>query len=217
MRRGRAARVVLALAPFVVVAGGVRLLVPVVATRVVRGIARIAAVAPRSADDSGEVGGESSAGADTAREGARVGAPPRVPAGRGHPAGHPSGLDVPAERLARLTARQLRGIGATTALDAEGRPVGARLTGVGALGVGLADGDVVTSIDGQPTTTGDAATAAAFAAYASGNRAVHGRVLRDGQAITVTVHVPAPVTGPPPQGATAATRGEPQPPARGAR
>jgi hypothetical protein len=64
------------------------------------------------------------------------------------------------------------------------------LSGVSALGLGLADGDVVTSIDGRPTPTGDAATAAALGAWGAGQGQVRGTLLRDGQTIGVTVHVP---------------------------
>ena len=101
------------------------------------------------------------------------------------------GLDVPEARVSRLTAAQLRGLRATTVLDDQGGASGASLVGVARLGVGLADGDVVTSIDGRPTRTADEATAAAMGAYASGERAAHAVVLRGGRAIAVTVHIPA--------------------------
>ncbi len=68
--------------------------------------------------------------------------------------------------------------------------MGARLYGVGALGVGLADGDVVTSIDGRATPDVTTATGAAMGAYASGEAVAHATVLRAGRTLLVTVHIP---------------------------
>jgi hypothetical protein len=99
-------------------------------------------------------------------------------------------LDIPADRLARLTEKQLRSMRATDAVNADGRAIGARLYGVGALGVGLADGDVVTSIDGRATPDVTTATAGAMEAYASGEAVAHATVLRDGRMLHVTVHIP---------------------------
>jgi hypothetical protein len=99
-------------------------------------------------------------------------------------------IDIAPERVVRVTARQLRNIGATDAVDTEGHAVGARLHGVGALGVGLADGDVVTSIDGRATLDAADATAAAIGAYASGEATAHATLLRDGRTVRVTVHIP---------------------------
>jgi hypothetical protein len=198
-------RIALALVPFAVVAGGARLLVPVAAARMARGIAVLASAAPvvraepeahPDGESTAEAPDDATSGTGASAQGGHRRTSRRAGGASGMGAGARSGLDVSAERVARLTARQLRGIGATTVVDAEGRPVGARLSGVGALGIGLVDGDVVTSIDGQPTVTGDAATAAAMAAYGSGEAAVHGRVVRDGQAIAVTVHVPPRATVP---------------------
>jgi hypothetical protein len=108
--------------------------------------------------------------------------PPSKPAGS---------IDIPADRLARLTAKQLEGVQATDAVDAAGHPVGARLHAVGGLGVGLTDGDVVTSIDGRATANADDATTAALGAYMSGESTVHATLLRAGRTLRVTVHVPA--------------------------
>lgn len=100
-------------------------------------------------------------------------------------------LDVPADRVVRLTARQLRGVRATDAIDAEGHAIGARLHGVGVLGVGLSDGDIVTGIDGRATHDVSSATAAAMQAYASGEATARATVLRGGRTLVVTVHIPA--------------------------
>ncbi len=108
--------------------------------------------------------------------------PPNKPAGS---------IDIRADRLARLTPKQLEGVQATDALDAAGHPVGAKLHGVGGLGVGLAEGDIVTSIDGRATANADDATTAALGAYMSGESAVHATMVRAGRTLRVTVHVPA--------------------------
>ena len=100
-------------------------------------------------------------------------------------------IDIPADRLARLTAKQLQGVGATDAIGPGGHPAGAKLHGVGGLGVGLADGDVVTSIDGHATADADDATTAALGAYMSGESTVHATLQRAGRTLRVTVHVPA--------------------------
>lgn len=106
----------------------------------------------------------------------------------------------------RLTARELRGVGWVTAAGAQGRPAGVRLSGVGALGLGLADGDVVTSIDGRPTPSFDDATAAGAAAWASGAHAAHATIVRGGETIAVTVEIPA--NDAPRQGTVASTKEE---------
>jgi len=100
-------------------------------------------------------------------------------------------LDIPADRLARLTAKQLRGVHVTDAVDSAGRSIGARLHGVGSLGVGLGDGDVVTRIDGHTTPTADEATGAALGAYASGEATAHATLQRSGRTVQVTVHIPS--------------------------
>jgi hypothetical protein len=98
---------------------------------------------------------------------------------------------VSQDRLGRLTAKQLRAIGWSTVVDAHGRSAGVRLSGVGALGMGLADGDVVTSIDGRLTPTEGDATSAGSAAWSSGARTVRATILRGDQTIAVTVELPA--------------------------
>jgi hypothetical protein len=94
------------------------------------------------------------------------------------------------DRLLRLTERQLRAVGWTTVVNANGHAAGVRLSGIGALGVGLADGDVVTSINGRPTATEDEATAAGFAAWLSGAPAAQATILRGDQLIGVRLELP---------------------------
>lgn len=102
----------------------------------------------------------------------------------------PDTLLVPARRLLRITARQLTGIDAVPSVDARGRTEGLSLSGVQGLGLGLLEGDVVTSINGLPTATKDAAIAAAMAAWKSGKRWAHAMLLRQGTPIAVSVEVP---------------------------
>ena len=102
----------------------------------------------------------------------------------------PDTLLVPARRLLRITARQLAGIDAVPAVDARSRTEGLSLSGVQRLGLGLLEGDVVTSINGLPTATKDAAIAAAMAAWKSGKRWTHAVLLRQGSPIAVSVEVP---------------------------
>jgi hypothetical protein len=119
----------------------------------------------------------------------------RPPGGRSHRRADrerpPAAIDISRDQVARLRASQLRAIFATDAFDASGHAQGARLHGVAALGVGLAEGDVVTSIDGGGTANVGDATAAALGAFASGEATAHATVLRRGRVIRVTVHIPA--------------------------
>ncbi len=130
---------------------------------------------------------------------------PRADARARRPAAKvPSGgaIDIPADRVARLTEKQLRTVSATDAVDADGRAVGARLHGVGALSLGLADGDVVTSIDGRATPDVSSGTAAAMQAWASGEAAAHATLLRDGRTFFVTLHIPRGSASPRPRAAS---------------
>lgn len=188
IRGATRAGLLLALAPFAVVAVGARVLVPRLGDGMARTIASLASAVPRP-PPSDAPSNEPSPPEGEADGGAGVRAAQPAPRAAWS-APRVAGIDVPAARLARLTERQLRGIGATTVTDGDGNAVGARLSGVSALGVGLADGDVVTSIDGQATPTGDAATAAALGAWGGRRGVVRGTVLRGEQTIAVTVHVP---------------------------
>lgn len=102
-------------------------------------------------------------------------------------------LDIPAARLAPLTEKQLRSLRADDATGADGRAAGARLVGFGALGLGLDDGDIVTSIDGHATPDVSRALAAAFQAYGSGEEKTYATVMRGGRPLDVVVHIPRPL------------------------
>jgi hypothetical protein len=168
---------------------GTRALIPRVGDAMARRAIAMAAIVPTvSTADSLDDDTPAEVTADPLDAGTLGDAAPGRVAGRARSS---EAIDIPAERLARLTARQLRSIGATDAVDEGGHPVGARLHGVGRLGVGLADGDVVTSIEGRPTLGADDATAAAIGAYASGEPVAHATLLREGRTVRVTVHVPA--------------------------
>jgi len=158
-----------------------------------RRIASLSAIIPATAADSTDFAtdtdpvaprGEQPV-ADPPDPGGHVGA--RHSSAKAAPGG---AVDIPEDRLAHLTAKQLRSLRATDAVGADGRAIGARLYGVGALGVGLADGDVVTSIDGRATPDMTTATGAAMGAYASGEAVAHATVLRGGRTLQVTVHIP---------------------------
>lgn len=94
------------------------------------------------------------------------------------------------EQVLRLTSKELRRIQTTTFVDGHGRHSGVSLIGMTGLGVGLADGDVVTSIDGRPTPTENDATDAVLAAWNSGTYVVHASIVRGGDTIAVTLEIP---------------------------
>jgi hypothetical protein len=123
--------------------------------------------------------------------------PPDAPGtGAGAPAPRPrtqqiaGGIDIPEDKVARLTEKQLRSLRPANVIDADGTASGVRLHGIGAFGVGLADGDIVTSIDGRPTPDVSTGMDAALRAWASGESAAHATVRRAGRTLLVTVHVP---------------------------
>jgi hypothetical protein len=190
--------------PFAVVAIGARLALPRVGDTMARKLAaavRVARVAaslapaPASAaapPDSAPDGDDAVVAEEAPKEAGlsrRAGVGGRMVAKGNGGASRPKAVVISAERAAALIP-QLRRIGATDMTDG-GRRVGVRLAGVGALGVGLADGDVVTSIGGRATPTADDAMAAAMEAYASGAPVISGTVVREGETIAVRVGIPA--------------------------
>ncbi len=104
-------------------------------------------------------------------------APERANAGR-------RALFVPSRSVAKLTAAHASRIAGDPTDD------GVRLRGVSSLGLGLADGDVLVSVAGQPTRTPDAAIAAVTAAIARHAKQVTGVIRRGGERIAVTVELP---------------------------
>jgi len=75
-------------------------------------------------------------------------------------------------------------------VNARGKAAGVRLSGVGRLGLGLEDGDVVTSINGRLTPTEDEATAAGAAAWMSGAPTARADVARGDRIVAVTLELP---------------------------
>jgi hypothetical protein len=87
-----------------------------------------------------------------------------------------------------------RTIRARTTRGPDGRPAGARLTGVEGAGLGLHDGDVIVSVDGKPTPDDDSATDAALSAVARGATSLKATLTRGGHPFDVLLDLPvAPV------------------------
>lgn len=70
------------------------------------------------------------------------------------------------------------------------RPAGLAVYGVGALGVGVADGDVLTEVLGQPVRTQIQVVAMVMAARSAAMRAISGTLWRGMRPYTVTVDQP---------------------------
>ena len=177
-------RWLLLLLPFALLAVGTRILVPLIGDSIAKSFTTLATERDHLESQSAE---------RSRGDGGHEDRPTRVPwtwddddagalpaaATMDAGASRPHALFVPARvtaRVAPIAARQVHG---TAAMDAKGRPLGVRLSGVGALGVGLADGDILTSVVGQPTLDVDAATGAIAAATASGKRRVSAAILRE--------------------------------------
>lgn len=192
----------LAAAPFVLVGVGSRALVSRVGDAMVAPLVEAAAVMHAASKVDAVVGAKSHAapsvvagGALPAVGGAERSLPRIVAAAHAAPAPREKGasaahLFIAIDRLMKLSAARLRAVHWVAVRDGRGAPAGVRLSGVGALGVGLADGDVVTSIDGKPTRTEDDATAAGVAAWTSGEAALHATIVRKDQVVAVTVELP---------------------------
>lgn len=101
----------------------------------------------------------------------------------------PKGLFVSAEKvlgLARAGARPLAiPVGASGA-----RPAGLLLTGVGGLGVGLRDGDILTHALGQPAVSEEGVVGAIIRARGAREPQLSGRVWRDGRSFALVVAQP---------------------------
>jgi hypothetical protein len=190
----------LALGALATVSLGTRVLVPRLGDAMAKGLGTVAnsLAAPRGSMAALSDAQPSATDGVDGAEAAEL--DPPVEATASHPGGRPrrsrdpaagvAAIDIPRDRVARLSAQQLRGISATDAVDANGHALGACLHGIAGLRVGLNDGDVVTSIDGRATATVNDATAAAMAAYASGEAIARATVRRGGRLVQVTVHIP---------------------------
>ena len=104
--------------------------------------------------------------------------------------GTPITLYVKADAVDKALAHPSKPMHGRTARDAAGRPIGVRLTGISGTGVGLQDGDLITSIEGAPTMDDDTATDVLLSAIARGKSVIHAKLLRGTRPIDLTVEVP---------------------------
>ena len=108
-----------------------------------------------------------------------------------HPTPEPSGpVRISADAVQRAIDDDGHTIRARTTLGPDGKPAGARLTGVSGAGLGLLDGDVIVAVDGARTMTDDDATDAALRAVARGDSRLHAILTRDGQPFEVVLDLP---------------------------
>jgi hypothetical protein len=120
---------------------------------------------------------------------------PAVPlaAGRGRGAkARPApkrGVRVSSAAVLRLANSGARPAGAPVPASA-GCPAGLRLSGVGALGVGLRDGDVLTHAGGSPATSSGAVVGMVIAARGARQREIAGRFCRAGELYNLVVEQP---------------------------
>jgi hypothetical protein len=99
-------------------------------------------------------------------------------------------VHIGADAVQRAIDDDGRSIRARTTRGPDGRPAGARVTGVNGAGLGLRDGDVIIAVDGKPTMDDDAATDAALSAVARGASVLHATLTRDGQPFEVVLDLP---------------------------
>jgi len=101
----------------------------------------------------------------------------------------PKGLFVSAERVLGLARGGARP-GAIPVSASRGRPGGLLLTGVGGLGVGLRDGDILTHALGQPAVSEEGVVGAIIRARGARLPQLSGRVWRDGRSFALIVAQP---------------------------
>ncbi len=101
------------------------------------------------------------------------------------------GIRVPAATVLRLAGSGVRPSGVPVPANGD-RPAGLALQGVGALGVGLRDGDVLTQVAGAPASSAGAVIGAVLAARQRRAPAMSGLVYRDREKIALYVEMPYP-------------------------
>lgn len=101
------------------------------------------------------------------------------------------GIRVRAPVVLRLAQRGARPSGVPVAAEGD-RPCGIALAGVGGLGVGLQDGDILMDVGGQPARSVNAVIGAVTAAYRAVAPAVSGKIWRRGEVLSVVVEIPYP-------------------------
>jgi hypothetical protein len=107
----------------------------------------------------------------------------------------PRAVFVSAPVVLRLANRGARPHGVPVAASGK-RPAGLLLVGVGALGVGLRDGDVLTQVAGQPALNVASVIGAVLSARGRGARTISGRFWRDGEEWSLVVEQPYPPAQP---------------------
>lgn len=101
----------------------------------------------------------------------------------------PQGLFVSADKVLRLAQAGARPAGIP--VNAAGaRPSGLLLTGVGGLGLGLQDGDILTHALGQPAVSEEAVVGAVIRARGAREPQLSGRVWRGGRSFPLVVAQP---------------------------
>jgi hypothetical protein len=101
----------------------------------------------------------------------------------------PSGVFVSAETVLRLA--EARAMPRAVPAPANGaRPAGLRLMGVGALGIGMRDGDVLTEVLGTPVGAVSQVIALVIQARGRHERRISGRFFRGNLAMSVVVEQP---------------------------
>ena len=101
------------------------------------------------------------------------------------------GIRVPAATVLRLANSGVRPSGVPVPANGD-RPAGLALQGVGALGVGLRDGDVLTQVAGAPASSAGAVIGAVLAARQRRAPAMSGLVYRGSEKIALYVEMPYP-------------------------
>jgi hypothetical protein len=167
----------LAVLPFVLVAVAVRWAVPAFGDRIARRLGSAVAVL-RSSRPAPRVTAQPPSGGE-----ADSGPGPSV-----H--GQALLVHVPAAAVERALDDYASHVRGRSTRVADGEPPGVRLTGVSALGVGLRDGDVVISVEGEPAVDADTATDAALEVIARGGTVLHATALRGDQLVSITADLP---------------------------
>lgn len=98
-------------------------------------------------------------------------------------------LFVSAETVLRLAEARVRPRGVPVKAEGQ-RPAGLRLSNVGALGIGLHEGDVLTRAVGQPALSSSAVVSAVLVARARGAKVLEGEFWRAGERWVLQVEQP---------------------------
>jgi hypothetical protein len=101
----------------------------------------------------------------------------------------PAGLFVSAGRVLALAQQGARPSGIRVPASGA-RPAGLMLVGVGGLGVGLRDGDILTHALGQPAVSESAVVGAVIQARGARQSRLYGRIWRQGRSFPLVVAQP---------------------------